>query len=72
MWPVMVVAVLPVVGHTPDFGERGEDVAIQHFGTEGAVEAFDVRVLSGLAWLDVQQFDAMTLRPWLERRTDEP
>ena len=59
MRSVMVVAALPVVGHASDFDQCGEDVAVQHFGAEGAVEALDVRVLSGLALLDVQQFDAV-------------
>lgn len=50
---VMVVAVLPVFGHASDFGQRGKHVAIQHFGSEGTVEALDVGILRGLAWLDV-------------------
>ena len=63
MRSVMVVAVLPFLGHASDFGQYGEDVAIQYFGAEGAVEALDVGVLRGLARLDVRQFDGVTLRP---------
>lgn len=53
------------------FGQRGKDVAIEHFGAEGAVEALDVRVLGGFTRLVMQQFDAMALRPLFERRADE-
>lgn len=55
MRSVMVVAVLPALGHMSDFGQRGEDVAIQYLGAEVAVEALDVGVLRGLTRLDVQQ-----------------
>lgn len=50
MRSVMVVAVLPVLGHTPDFGQRGEDVAIRCLGVEGAVEALDVGCVSLTMW----------------------
>ena len=59
----MVVAVSPVLGHAAHFVERGEDITIQHLGSEGAVEAFDVGVLSGLARLDVNQLNTVLLCP---------
>ena len=71
MRSVMVVTVLPVLAHVSDSGQRGKDVAIEHFGAEGAVEALDVRVLGGFTRLVMQQFDAMALRPLFERRADE-
>ena len=40
MRPVVVVPTVPVFGHAAHFIERGEDVAIDHFGAERAVEAF--------------------------------
>ena len=45
----MVVAALPVVCHASDFGKGGKDVALEHFGADGAVEAFDVSIL-GRPW----------------------
>lgn len=71
MWPLVVVAVTPVLGHTADLVQGGEHVSIQHLGPEGAVEAFDVGVLGWLARLDMDQGDAMPLRPLLEGGTDE-
>ena len=71
MGTFMVVAVSPVFGHAPHLVETGEDVAVEHLGAVGLVEAFDVGVLGGFARLDVDELDATILRPLLERRTDE-
>lgn len=68
MWVVVVVSVLPVGGHAPDFVQAGEDVAVAHLGSQRAIEAFDIGVLGGLAWLDVDQLDALLFRPLLRRQ----
>jgi hypothetical protein len=52
MGPVMVVTVPPVLGHASHFSDRGEDIEVQYFGSEGAVEALDIGVLCRLAGLD--------------------
>jgi len=59
----MVVAVSPVLGHAVHLVERDEDVVIQHFGWEGAVEAFNVGVLCWLTRLDMDQLNAVLLCP---------
>lgn len=71
MGATMVVAVPPVFGHSAHLVEAGEHVAVEHFGAEGLVEAFDVGVLGRLAGLDVDEFDATSTGPLLERCTDE-
>jgi len=66
MGTFVVVAVSPVFGHAPHLVEAGEDVAVEHFGAVGFVEAFDVGVLGRLAGLDVDELDASdsaTLHP---------
>ncbi len=70
MWPVMVVTVPPVLAHAAHVIEC-EDVAIQHSGSEGPVETLDISILSGFAWLDVDQFDAILLRPLAQSHADE-
>jgi len=67
----MVVTVPPVFGHAPHFVEAGEDVAVEHLGAVGFVEALDVSVLGRLVGLGVNELDAALLRPLLERGTDE-
>lgn len=71
MWAVMVVTVSPVLSHSAHFVEIGEDVAVQHLRAEGAVESLDVGVLSRLARLDMDQFDATLLCPLVQRSADE-
>ncbi len=71
MWPLVVVAMTPVLCHAPNLVERGEHEAVQHLGAEGAVEAFDVGVLDRFAGLDVDQGDAVLLCPLPERSADE-
>ena len=71
MGPVVVVALAPVFGHAANFIERHEDVAVEDFGAERAVETFDVGVLSGFARLDVDEFDAIPQCPLMQGRTDQ-
>ena len=71
MWPVVVVSVQPVGRHVPHFLEGVEHVAVQYLGAVGLVEAFDIGVLGGLAWLDVIEGDALGLRPFGQGVGDE-
>lgn len=43
-----------VFSYVVDFVQIGKDVLVQDFGVEGLVEVFDVGVLGGFIWLDVQ------------------
>jgi len=63
MRAMVVVAMTPVLGHSADFGEAGEDVTIEHFGAQAVIEAFDVCVLSRLAGLDMDEFDVLASCP---------
>jgi hypothetical protein len=71
MRTVMVVAMLPVSGHAADLVEAGEDVAVEHLGSQGPIESFDVGVLGGFAGLDVDKLDAVSLCPLLEQLADQ-
>ena len=71
MWSLVVVSMTPVLGHAPNLVERGEHEAVQHFGAEGAVEAFDVGVLGRLAVQDTHQLDVLPLCSLLQRGADE-
>lgn len=61
----------PVVDELPDLGERIENVGVEHFGTEGSVEALDIGVLGGFAGLDVMEADMVTLAPSRQFGGDE-
>ena len=71
VWTLMVVAMTPVLEHLPHLAHAFEDVAIEHFGTHGSIEAFDKRVLRRLAGLDEAQFDRVFLCPIRQRLTDQ-
>jgi len=53
MWSTVVVALKPIGGHGSHLGQRVEDVAVQHLGAVGLVEALDIGVLGWLAGSDV-------------------
>ena len=53
MGPLAVVDPQPGVGQRPQFRDRLEEMRIEDLGPIAAIEAFDVRVLIGLARLDV-------------------
>ena len=67
MRPFLVVSPQPVIGQQADLFDRLEDVGAEHFLAVASVEALDVGILIGLAWLDVAQLDAMSLAPVDER-----
>lgn len=46
-----------------EFVERGQDPRVQDFGAISIIEALDFNVLSGLAWLNQHERDAMLLVP---------
>jgi len=71
MGPMVVVAVQPVGCHFTHLLQAVEDVAIEHLGAVGLVEAFDIGVLRGLTRLDVVEGDALGLRPLGQRIGDE-
>ncbi len=51
MGSMVVVAVQPVGRHVTHFLQAVEDVAVEHLGSIGLVESFDIGVLRGLAGL---------------------
>ena len=53
----------PVVDEVADFGEGAEEVGVEDFGAEGAVEALHVSVLRGFAGLDVVELDPVGFAP---------
>ena len=53
MRSMVVVALKPIGSHGPHLGQRIEDVAVQHLGAAGLVEALDIGVLGWLAGVDV-------------------
>ena len=53
MGPLAVVDPQPGVGERAQLGDRFEEMGIEDLRSVAAIEAFDVRVLVGLAWLDV-------------------
>ena len=63
MRPLLVVNAQPSLGDGPEFGDRFEEMGVQHFGAIAAIEALDVRVLIGLARLDVVRGDAVLGTP---------
>ena len=65
--PDLVVVLAPGGNGRPGLGEGFEPMLIQALVTELAVEALDVAVLHGLAWLDQQVLDAVSLCPAHER-----
>lgn len=64
MRSMVVVAVQPVGRHVTHLLQVVEDVAIEHLGTVGLVESFDIGVLRGLARLDMVKGNALGLRPF--------
>ena len=71
MWPVVVVSVQPVGRHVTHLLQVVKDVAIEHLGTVGLVESFDIGVLRRLSRLDVIEGDALGLRPFGQCVGDE-
>lgn len=63
MRSVLVVIGQPVVGDLLDVSECVEQVRVEHFLAEAAVEPLDERVLVRLAGPDVQQLHAVGLGP---------
>ena len=59
----LVVAAQPIFGDFARVDERLEEVCVEHFATEAAIEAFDERVLVGFAGLDVEDLDAFAATP---------
>lgn len=71
MRPDLVVVAPPVSDDLACLGKRGEPVLVEALVAELAVEALDVAVLHGLAWIDQQVLDVVPLRPGDEGPTGE-
>jgi len=71
MGSMVVVAVQPVGRHVTHFLQAVEDVAVEHLGSIGLVESFDIGVLRGLAGLDVIEGDTLALSPLGQSSGDE-
>lgn len=71
MWSAVVVAMLPVFGHSADLAEILEDVTVEDFGPEGPVEPLNLGILSWLAKLDVDERDPVSGCPVLQGLADE-
>lgn len=64
MGPVVVISVQPVLGHLPYLVQSLEDIAVQHLGSVGLVESFNIGVLRRLSGLDVVEGNALELSPF--------
>ena len=63
MWPAGVELLAPHLQHHLGFLERVEDLAVEQFVSELAVERFTVAVLPGTAGHDVERLAAYALEP---------
>ena len=63
MRPLFVITLQPCGGDFPHLIQRLEYVSIEHFGAIGAIEAFNERMLIGLARLDIPQLNTPVLTP---------
>jgi hypothetical protein len=61
--PYGVIVDAPSLDDSPSLGERGEDVFVEAFVAQPAVERFDEAALGRLAGRNVVTFDAMVLLP---------
>ena len=61
--PLAVINPQPGTGQRSQFGDRLEEMRIEDFGPIAAVEALDIRILIGLARLDVVNGDAVLDAP---------
>jgi len=69
--PAVVVVVLPFLRFLTDLIERPEDIGIEEFTPEAAVQAFDTGVLRGFTGLDKRQHDLSVFAPRIEALADE-
>jgi len=67
----LIVVVSPSLDRGLSLLERNERVLVQTFVAQFAVEAFDVRVLHGLARSDEMQLDPVTMCPRIEHAARE-
>ena len=71
MRPDVVVVIAPGGQILTGIGEAVEDLFIQAFVTQAAVEAFDQPILLRFAWVDVMLGDAGITCPFEDRGTGE-
>ena len=71
MWPLFVVTDHPAAGDLSDLLKIPEQMQIQNLIATGAVEAFNVGILIGLAGLDVLNVQTMLFTPGCKVRTQK-
>ena len=71
MWPLLVVSPEPRSADLADLVQIFEHIGIEHFVSKRAVVALDVRILIGLAGLNVTRLDAVALAPVEQLLGDE-
>ena len=71
MWPERVVEAAPALDDDACLGQRVEDLAVKQFIAQAGIEAFDVAIFPGRAWLDVGRPGADRCNPVLDRLGDE-
>ena len=71
MPPDVVIVVAPGGELSPGISQAVEDLFVQAFIAQAAVEAFDVALLLRLARVDVLPFDAVLVGPLQDRLAGE-
>ena len=71
MWALLVVLIHPCFRDGPHFRQGIKDIHIEHLIAIGAVESFDIGILSRLARLDKFQVDRVVLGPVRQDRRDK-
>jgi len=69
--PGVVVIVLPLLRFLPHLIERPEDVCVEEFTPEAAVQAFYIGVLRGFTGLDKRQRNLSVFAPGIKSVADE-
>jgi len=69
MWALFIVVLPPSLDDRSGMGQRMEPVLVQAFIPELTVEALDIGVLCGFAWLNQFQLYTMLISPLIESPT---
>ena len=71
MWTFRVVVPSPLLNDDPGFIEAVEDLSVEQFISEPAVEALTVSVLSRAAWFDISRLRSNSCNPLSYGLSDE-
>ena len=71
MWTTFVVLLPPFFKNALRLFETAKELAVCTFVSKFIMEAFDVPLLPGRAWRDVERFDLPVFQPVLDRIRDE-